>query len=50
MLYWGSVGKRATSREEEDDANFENAEGGEQQSLEEALGAHDLLGGDTPGS
>jgi len=38
------------AREEEDDANFENTEGGEQQSLEEALGAHDLLGDDTPGS
>jgi hypothetical protein len=38
------------AREEEDDANFENAEGGEQQSLEEALGAHDLLGDDAPGS
>ena len=40
------------AREEEanDDFENENAEGGEQSSLEEALGAHDLLGDDTPGS
>ena len=43
-------GSAEEAREEDDDDNFENAEGGEQQSLEEALEAHDLLGDDTPGS
>ena len=42
--------RQGNEEEANDDFENENAEGGEQSSLEEALGAHGLLGDDTPGS